>query len=76
MAEYKYDEEGQQFTVFLLTFLLLILLPLTYSSLSNSSFLPSKPHKSFGWFHSKGNKTKELKNVTKRSLTNPKIARK
>lgn len=31
MSQYKYDEEGGQFLTFVLTFLLLVLLPLTYS---------------------------------------------
>ena len=36
MAEYKYDEEGGQFLTFVITFLLLVLVPLTYSTFSPS----------------------------------------
>lgn len=34
MSQYKYDEEGGQFLTFVLTFLLLVLVPLTWSLLS------------------------------------------
>ncbi|KAL9938775.1 hypothetical protein V8E36_002494 [Tilletia maclaganii] len=68
MSQYKYDEEGGQFLTFVLTFLLLILVPLTYSSLF------SKREKKQGWFDAKGQKVKAIKDVRKRSVLNPQIS--
>ncbi|KAK0535146.1 secretory subunit [Tilletia horrida] len=68
MSQYKYDEEGGQFLTFVLTFLLLILVPLTYSSLF------AKRERNQSWFDAKGQKVKAIKNIRKRSLTNPRIS--
>ncbi|KAK0547660.1 secretory subunit [Tilletia horrida] len=68
MSEYKYDEEGGQFLTFVLTFLLLILVPLTYSTLT------SKRARHQSWFDVKGQKIKAIKNIRKRSITNPQVS--
>ncbi|CAD6946431.1 unnamed protein product [Tilletia controversa] len=69
MSEYKYDEEGGQFYTFVLTFLLLILVPLTYTTV-----LSSKRDRNQSWFDVKGQKVKAIKNLRKRSLTNPQVS--
>ncbi|PWN50543.1 hypothetical protein IE53DRAFT_379678 [Violaceomyces palustris] len=69
MAEYKYDEEGGQFLTFVLTFLLLILIPLTYSILFPGASSAGKQ----GWFDSKGQKVADIKKANRRTLTNPQL---
>ncbi|SPO31465.1 related to SEC63 - ER protein-translocation complex subunit [Ustilago trichophora] len=72
MAEYKYDEEGGQFLTFVLTFLLLILVPLTYSLLAPSRTRTSKK----GSWDARGQKIDLIKSAKKRSLLNPQISSK
>ncbi|KAE8226952.1 hypothetical protein CF319_g532 [Tilletia indica] len=69
MSEYKYDEEGGQFYTFVLTFLLLILVPLTYTTV-----LSRKRDRTQSWFDAKGQKVQAIKNLRKRSLTNPQVS--
>ncbi len=70
MAEYKYDEEGGQFLTFVLTFLLLLLVPLTYSLLA-----PSRSHSSRkGSWDARGQKIDLIRSSKKRSLLNPQIS--
>ncbi len=70
MAEYKYDEEGGQFLTFVLTFLLLVLVPLTYSLLA-----PSRSHRSAkGSWDARGQKIDLIRSSKKRSLLNPQIS--
>lgn len=69
MAEYKYDEEGGQFLTFVLTFLLLILVPLTYSLLAPSRTGSSKK----GSWDARGQKIDLIRSAKKRSLLNPQI---
>ncbi|EPQ25637.1 uncharacterized protein PFL1_06774 [Pseudozyma flocculosa PF-1] len=71
MAEYKYDEEGGQFLTFVLTFLLLVLVPLTYSLLSSSKPRAGRQ----GWFDAAGQKVAAIKRVNRRSITNPQISK-
>jgi translocation protein SEC63 len=76
-GSYKYDEEGGQFLTFILTFVLLFLLPLTYSALPSSlnpASAASKRHQS--WFDARGQKTQDVKRINRRSLTNPKVSKK
>ncbi|KAN0062721.1 secretory subunit [Thecaphora frezii] len=71
MAEYKYDEEGGQFLTFVLTFLLMLLVPLTYSLFPSSS-----PHRSkASWFDAPGQKVAAIKRANRRSLANPQISK-
>ncbi|EST06776.1 DnaJ [Kalmanozyma brasiliensis GHG001] len=70
MAEYKYDEEGGQFLTFVLTFLLLVLVPLTYSVLSPSRSSSSKK----GSWDARGQKIDLIRSAKKRSLLNPQIS--
>ncbi|CBQ71446.1 related to SEC63-ER protein-translocation complex subunit [Sporisorium reilianum SRZ2] len=70
MAEYKYDEEGGQFLTFVLTFLLLVLVPLTYSLLSPSRTASSKK----GSWDARGQKIDLIRSAKKRSLLNPQIS--
>lgn len=72
MAEYKYDEEGGQFLTFVLTFLLLVLVPLTYSLLAPSRTSSSKK----GSWDARGQKIDLIKSAKKRSLFNPQISSK
>lgn len=72
MAEYKYDEEGGQFLTFILTFLLLVLVPLTYSLLFPSSS-QSRSTKKGAW-DSRGQKIDLIRSAKKRSLLNPQIS--
>ncbi|TKY86985.1 hypothetical protein EX895_003662 [Sporisorium graminicola] len=70
MAEYKYDEEGGQFLTFVLTFLLLVLVPLTYSLLAPSRTRSSKK----GSWDARGQKIDLIRSARKRSLLNPQIS--
>ncbi|KAJ1021801.1 hypothetical protein NDA13_005414 [Ustilago tritici] len=72
MAEYKYDEEGGQFLTFVLTFLLLLLVPLTYSLLASSCSSSSKK----GSWDARGQKIDLIRAGKKRSLLNPQISSK
>lgn len=71
-GQYKYDNEGAQFLTFVLTFLLVALLPLTYSLFPGGSD-DGRSAKKQGWFDAKGQKNDSVKKITKRSITNPKI---
>ncbi|SNX87940.1 related to SEC63 - ER protein-translocation complex subunit [Melanopsichium pennsylvanicum] len=71
MAEYKYDEEGGQFLTFVLTFLLLLLVPLTYSLLSPSR---SSARRSKGSWDSPGQKISLILSSRKKSLLNPQVS--
>lgn len=71
--QYKYDEEGGQFLTFVLTFLLLLLLPLTYSLLGGA--VRSKGKGKQGWFDARGQKVDDIKRANRRSLTNPKLSK-
>lgn len=62
MAGYKYDSEGGQFLTFVLTFLLLVLVPLTWSLLSSST----KATRSQGWFDARGQKISSIKALNPR----------
>ncbi|PWZ01215.1 hypothetical protein BCV70DRAFT_199573 [Testicularia cyperi] len=73
MAEYKYDEEGGQFLTFVLTFLLLVLVPLTYSLLAPSS--RTFASKKSSW-DAPGQKIPLIKQAKKRSIANPQISAK
>ena len=70
MAEYKYDEEGGQFLTFVLTFLLLVLVPLTCSLLAPSRTGSSKK----GSWDARGQKVDLIRSAKKRSLLNPQIS--
>lgn len=70
MAEYKYDEEGGQFLTFVLTFLLLVLVPLTYSLLAPSRSRTTKK----GSWDSRGQKIDLIRSAKRRSLLNPQIS--
>ncbi|KAJ1021913.1 hypothetical protein NDA16_003675 [Ustilago loliicola] len=72
MAEYKYDEEGGHFLTFVLTFLLLLLVPLTYSLLASSRTSTSKK----GSWDARGQKIDLIRSARKRSLLNPQISSK
>ncbi|KIS65795.1 protein-transporting protein SEC63 [Mycosarcoma maydis] len=72
MAEYKYDEEGGQFLTFVLTFLLLVLVPLTYSLLAPSRIGSFKK----GSWNARGQKIPLILSSKKRSLLNPQISSK
>ncbi len=73
-GSYKYDEEGGQFLTFILTFVLLFLLPLTYSTIpSPSSAAGGK--RAQGWFDKKGQKISSVKRLSRRTLLNPKISK-
>jgi translocation protein SEC63 len=69
-GQYKYDNEGAQFLTFVLTFLLVALVPLTYSLLSSARTKGAKQ----GWFDAKGQKVTEVKQMHKRSITNPQVS--
>jgi translocation protein SEC63 len=69
--QYKYDEEGGQFLTFVLTFLLLVLLPLTYSLLTSRVSAKGKQ----GWLDARGQKVAAIRRLARRSLRNPKIGR-
>lgn len=71
-GQYKYDSEGAQFLTFLLTFLLLALLPLTYSLFGSSSAKRGGKH---GDFDAKGQKVDEIKRIHRRSLFNPRLSK-
>ncbi|CAO1620499.1 unnamed protein product [Sympodiomycopsis kandeliae] len=71
-GQYKYDEEGGQFFTFVLTFLLMVLVPVTWSTLTGSR----KSTQSQGWFDARGQKVSTIKKINKRSLTNPRISKK
>lgn len=73
-GQYKYDSEGAQFLTFLLTFLLIALLPLTYSVLGSTSSTKKRGGKQ-GDFDAKGQKVDEIKRIHKRSLFNPKLSK-
>lgn len=68
---YKYDEEGGQFLTFVLTFLLLVLVPLTYSLLSARASNAGKQ----GWWDARGQKIDAIRRFRRRTLTNPKISK-
>ena len=70
MAEYKYDEEGGQFLTFVLTFLLLVLVPLTYSLLAPSRARSSRK----GSWDARGQKIDLIRSAKKRSLLNPQVS--
>ncbi|CDR99264.1 related to SEC63-ER protein-translocation complex subunit [Sporisorium scitamineum] len=70
MAEYKYDEEGGQFLTFVLTFVLLVLVPLTYSLLAPFRAGSSKK----GSWDARGQKIDLIRSSKKRSLLNPQIS--
>ncbi|KAJ9476176.1 Protein translocation protein SEC63 [Pseudozyma hubeiensis] len=72
MAEYKYDEEGGQFLTFVLTFLLLVLVPLTYTLLAPSGAASSKK----GSWDARGQKIPLIRSAKKRSLLNPQVSSK
>jgi translocation protein SEC63 len=69
-GQYKYDNEGAQFLTFVLTFLLVALVPLTYSLFARGVGRSAKQ----GWFDAKGQKVPEVKQMHKRSLANPQIS--
>lgn len=69
-GQYKYDNEGAQFLTFVLTFLLVALVPLTYSLVSGGRARAAKQ----GWFDAKGQKVAEVKRLHKRSLKNPQVS--
>ena len=69
-GQYKYDNEGAQFLTFVLTFLLVALLPLTYSLFSSKRGRGATQ----GWFDAKGQKVQQVKQAHKRSLTNPRLS--
>ena len=66
MAGYKYDDEGGQFLTFVLTFLCLVLLPLTYSILPSTSGR-SLLNQTQGWFDKRGQKDAFVKKINRRS---------
>ncbi|PWN39598.1 hypothetical protein IE81DRAFT_294609 [Ceraceosorus guamensis] len=68
---YKYDEEGGQFLTFVLTFLLLVLVPLTYSLLASRTSKAGKQ----GWWDARGQKIDAIRRFRRRTLTNPKISK-
>lgn len=70
-GQYKYDNEGAQFLTFVLTFLLVGLVPLTYS------LIPGRDRGAYarqGSIDAKGQKDQNVKSMTKRSLANPKLS--
>lgn len=71
-GQYKYDEEGGQFFTFVLTFLLMVLVPTTWSLLTGTR----TKRKSQGWFDARGQKVSAIKKINQRSLSNPKISKK
>ncbi|PWN26422.1 hypothetical protein BDZ90DRAFT_280462 [Jaminaea rosea] len=73
MSQYKYDEEGGQFLTFVLTFLLLVLVPLTWTLLTGASTTASSISQS--WFDKRGQKVSTIKSINRRSLTNPRISK-
>lgn len=75
MSQYKYDDEGGQFLTFLLTFLLLVLAPLTWSLLTGSA-QGSRSSISQSWFDAPGQKVSAIQSLKRRSLANPQISKK
>lgn len=73
MSQYKYDEEGGQFLTFVLTFLLLILTPLTWSLVGGAA---SGKGRAQSWFDARGQKVSAIKRLSRRTLTNPQISKK
>jgi translocation protein SEC63 len=69
-GQYTYDNDGNQFLTFVLTFLLVALVPLTYSLFARGVARSAKQ----GWFDAKGQKVSEVKQMHKRSLANPQIS--
>ena len=72
MSQYKYDEEGGQFLTFVLTFLLLVLVPLTWSLLTGAT---TRASISQSWFDKRGQKVSTIRSINRRSLTNPRISK-
>lgn len=73
-GQYKYDNEGAQFLTFVLTFLLVALLPLTYSLVPGHDALGRAKGGKQSWLDAKGQKDEEVKRITRRSLANPRLS--